>query len=46
MLRLPAFELHTPATVGEALALASSLEGARFIAAFSAAIEAPSLCPT
>ena len=32
MLRLPAFELHTPATVGEALELASSLEGARFIA--------------
>lgn len=32
MLRLPPFELHTPTSVDEALRLAASLEGARFIA--------------
>jgi 4-hydroxybenzoyl-CoA reductase subunit beta len=32
MLRLPAFELHTPETVDQALHLAATMEGARFIA--------------
>lgn len=32
MLRLPAFQLHTPETVDQALHLAATMEGARFIA--------------
>jgi 4-hydroxybenzoyl-CoA reductase subunit beta len=32
MLRLPTFELHKPTTIDEALALATSLDGCRFIA--------------